>query len=107
MLTLIFLRISAFAASCASAVSEEYIRFCSEMRSQSGFVTDFEAGYSDSESFVGLTRPIPPNLEGRANRLRSRSLGGALPVRAGIRFDLIMSSRGCSKWLMFGMVCAM
>ena len=57
MLTL-FLRISAFAASCASAVSEEYIGFCSEMRSQSGFVTDFEAGYSDPESFVGLTRPI-------------------------------------------------
>ena len=38
----------------------EYIGFCSEMRSQSGFVTDFEAGYSDSESFMGLTRPIPP-----------------------------------------------
>ena len=70
-------------------------------------VTDFESGYSDSDSSVGLIRPIPPNLEGRANSLRSRLLGGAFPVRAGIRFDLIMSSRGCSKWLMFGMVRAM
>ena len=70
-------------------------------------MTNFEAEYSDSESFVGLTTPIPPNLERTANRLHSRSLGGALPVRAGMKFDLIMSSRGCNRWLMFGMVQAM
>ena len=101
------LQISSFAACCSSAVSKEYIGFCSKMRSQSSFVTNFEAGYSDSESFVGLTRPIPPNLEGRAKRLHSWSLGGAFPVRAGMKFDLIMSSRGCNRWLMFGMVRAM
>ena len=78
--------------------------FCLRIRSQSGYVADIEAGYSDSESFVGLTKPIPPSFEGRANRSHSRSLGGALPVR---RLDLTMSSGGCSRWLMFGTVRAM
>ena len=67
------------------------------MRSQSGLVTDSEAGYSDSGSFVGLIKPIPPSLAGRASRSRSGSFGGALPVRAGIRLNLTMSSRSCSK----------
>ena len=45
----------------------------------------------------GLTMPNPPRRAGRANKSRSRSLGGALPVQAGISWDLIVSSRGCIR----------
>ena len=39
-----------------------------------------------------MVKPRPPSLGGKDKRSRSRSPGGALPVRDGIRFDLIMSS---------------
>ena len=51
------------------------------MGSYRGLHTDLEAVYLVSEVVVGL---ILPNLEGRENRLRSKSLGGALPVRHGM-----------------------
>ena len=45
-----------------------------------------EAENSASETFVGLTRAIPPSLAGKAKRSRSASIGGGLPVKAGASF---------------------
>ena len=50
--------------------------------------------------------PRPPNLEGSESRLRSKSLGGALPVRHGINLVQITSSRGWKSLLMSGTVLA-
>ena len=74
------------------------------MRSDSGWVISCEAAFSDVETSVGLVRPMPPSLAGRESKLRSRLLGACLPLRAGMRRVEIMSSRGCKKLLMFGMV---
>ena len=41
--------------------------------------------------------PSPPRLAGSACRVVSRSFGGGLPVRAGIRFAWIHSSSGCNS----------
>ena len=71
------------------------------MRSDSGWVISCEAANSEVETSVG---PIPPSLAGRESKLRSRLLEACLPLRAGMRRVEIMSSRGCKKWLMFGMV---
>ena len=72
-----------------------------------GFVMVIEASNSLADSLVRMVKPSSPSLGGKDNRSRSRSLGGALLVRDGIRFDLsfdlIMSSMGV---LMFGMVLA-
>ena len=46
---------------------------------------------------VGLTNPNPPRCAGRARSLRSRSEGGALPVRAGSGWSLMQSLSGCSS----------
>ena len=54
------------------------------MRLYRGLHTDLEAVYSVSDVVVGLGMPRPPNLGGSESRLRSKSLGGALPVRHGI-----------------------
>ena len=50
--------------------------------------------------------PNPPRRVGSANKSRSRSLGGALPVQAGISWHLIVSSRGCIREPIFGFVLA-
>ena len=68
--------------------------------------TDLEAVYSVSEVAVGLGMPRPPNLGGSESRLRSKSLGGALPVRHGINFVRITSSRGWKSLVMSGTVLA-
>ena len=44
-----------------------------------------------------LTIPNPSRRAGRTNKSRFRSLGGALPVQAGISRDLIVSFSGCSR----------
>ena len=50
-------------------------------------------------------KPRPPtSLGGKDKRSHSRSPGGALPVRDGIRFDLIMSSMGVKNVPMFGTI---
>ena len=63
------------------------------MRLYRGLHTDLEAVYLVSDVVVGLEMPRPPNLGGSESRLRSKSLGGALPVRHGIRGwkSLVMS----------------
>ena len=58
------------------------------------FVTVIEASNSMADRLVEMVKPRPPSLGGKDKRSRSRSPGGALPVRDGIRFDLIMSSMG-------------
>ena len=52
-----------------------------------------EARCSEDERVVGLTMPRPPSLTGRARSSRTVSLGGALPVRAGISRERMQSSR--------------
>ena len=76
------------------------------MRSYNGCVTAIEAANSKSDRLVGMVKPRLPSLRGKDKRSRSRSPGGALPVRDKIRFDLIMSSMGVKNVLMFGTVLA-
>ena len=66
------------------------------MRSYNGFVTVIEASHSMADRLVGMVKPRLPNLGGKDNRSHSRSPGGALPVRDGIRFDLNMSCKKCA-----------
>ncbi len=54
-----------------------------------------DAEYSVDGRLVRLGIPRPPNLVGDASSRLSKSLVGGLPVRFGISFDLIVSSRGC------------
>ena len=54
-------------------------------------------------SCLGLVRAVPPNLAGKARRLRSISFSGGLPVSAGINFVLI-NSRGKRLGPMSGIV---
>ena len=74
------------------------------MRSYDGCVSVIEA--ANPNRLVGMVKPRPPSLGGKDKRSHSRSPGGALPVRDGIRFDLIMSSMGVKNVLMFGTVLA-
>ena len=76
------------------------------LRLYNGFVTVIEASNSMADRLVGMVKPRPPSLGGKDKRSHSRSPGGALPVRDGIRFDLIMSSMGVKNLLMFGTVLA-
>ena len=64
-----------------------------------GLHTDLETVYSISEVVVGLGMPRPPNLGGSESRLRSKSLGGALPVRHGMNVERITSTRGWNQEL--------
>ena len=43
-----------------------------------------EVGYSVLDKLVGLIKSRPPSLVSKANNSRSLSLGGALPVSAGM-----------------------
>ena len=43
----------------------------------------------------GSAKPRPPSLVGSAKSMRSESLGGDLPVTAGIKVERIVFSRGC------------
>ena len=70
------------------------------MRLYRSLHTDLEAVYSVSEVVVGLGMPRPPNLGGSKSRLRSTSLGGALPALR------ITSSRGWKSLVMSGTVLA-
>ena len=56
---------------------------CDSALGRDHIVIDFEAGYSEPESFAGFTTPIPPNLEGKASRSRSLSLGGVSQLEQG------------------------
>ena len=73
------------------------------MRLYRGLHTDLEAVYSVSEVVVGSGMPRPPNLGGSESRLRSKSLGGALPV---INLVRITSSRGWKSLVISGTVLA-
>ena len=96
--------ISFLMEDCMSQVSKEKMGFCAMMRSLSGSVVRSEAEYSLSEALVGLEMAMPPSLSGRAKRSRSRSPGGALPVREGRNSVLMRVSRGCRRELMWGVV---
>ena len=54
----------------------------------------FEETNSVAVARVGFVRAIPPRRVGRARRSRSKSLGGGLPVRAGINLVLMVCSMG-------------
>ena len=86
--------VSFLADNCASRQSAGYSRLCMRMRSLSGAAITREAGYSCVESVEGLAMPRPPSLTGSEKSARSVSLGGALPVRAGMSRVLTHSSRG-------------
>ena len=50
---------------------------------------------NSEEREVGEVMPKPPSLAGNPKSYCSSSLGGALYVKAGINFILIISSRDC------------
>ena len=55
-----------------------------------------------SACLEGMVIPSPPSLAGRANRAHSKSLGGGLPVSAGMSSVREMSSSGFKRLLMLG-----
>ena len=57
-------------------------------------MTCCEALYSDVEAIARLAIPNPPSRQGNANRFPSRSFGGGLPVRVGMKEQRMASSRG-------------
>ena len=59
-----------------------------------GAVVCVDASYSRLQAAVGLMRPIPPNLAGRTNSALSTSEHGGHPIKAGIHFWWMASSRG-------------
>ena len=63
----------------------------------SGSDIDIDAANSCWAALMGLRKPRSPSLAGRANILRSESLGDGFPVREGMNSDLMMFSRG-KKW---------
>ena len=67
---------------------------CAMMASTREAVACLDASYSKSRAAVGLVRPIPPNLAGRANSALSTSEHGGRPIKAGINFWWMASSRG-------------
>ena len=54
-----------------------------------------EALKSEVDCTEGLARPRLPRLVGSAKSVHSESLGGGLPVTAGIKVERIVFSRGC------------
>ena len=67
-------------------------------------VTCCDAWYSLGGALDGMGMPSPPILAGKANRVRSRSPGGGLPVKAGITDEFMVSSRGFNMGPIPGMV---
>ena len=62
-----------------------------------GAVMDIDMLYWDEGSDVGFSMPTPPSLTGKASRARSVSLNASLPVMAGKKWYLMVSSRGWKK----------
>ena len=58
---------------------------------------NLEALNSPVDISVGLIMPRPPSLGGRPSRSRSRSFGGGLRVKEGMRMERMQFSSGC-KW---------
>ena len=71
-----------------------------------GTVTAMDAVNSSVDALDGSIRPIPPNVASSESSLHSTSLGGDLPVNAGISFFQMVSSSGCRRWPMLGVVWA-
>ena len=65
---------------------------------------DLEALNSPVDMSVGLIMPRPPSLGGRPSRSHSRSFGGGLPVKEGMRIERMQFSSGCKWPSMSGMV---
>ena len=69
------------------------------LREEIAFVRDSvmltEALKSKIACMEGSAKPRPPSLVGSAKSMRSESLGGDLPVTAGIKVERIVFSRGC------------
>jgi len=63
-----------------------------------------EVSNSLEEELAGLTMPSPPRWAGRVKSSRSVSFGRALPVQAGMSLEWMISSRGCSRCSLFGVV---
>ena len=67
-------------------------------------MTCWDAWYSLTAAFDGMRIPSQPNLAGRVKRVRSKSPGGGLPVRAGITAELMISSSNLNIGPIPGMV---
>ena len=67
-------------------------------------VTSRDDWSSSAAALDGMLIPSPPSLAGRANNVHWRSLGGGLPVRAGMRSERMASSIGLSRGPMSGVV---
>ena len=63
-----------------------------------------EARNSLEKRLAGLIMPNPPRRAGREKSSCTGSLGGALPVQAGSRLVLMISSMGCSRGSLIGVV---
>ena len=95
--------ISALVLCCSFQTSYIILEMCLKMRDFKGPDILSEAENSSEERFVGSFKPRPPKHVGRKNSLHFKSLGGSLPVRAGINLHLnIASSRRCSNTDIWG-----
>ena len=65
---------------------------------------DLEALNSPMDILVGLIMPRPPSLGGRPRRSRSKSFGGGLPVKEGMRMERMQFSSGYKWPSMLGIV---
>ena len=105
-LSCLCLRMSFLPFSWAEMVSRRYPACWDSIKTHSGAEIDSEAENSLEGRVTGLTMPRPPRRAGKPNKLRSRSLTGALPVQVGISRDLIVSSSGCRRDSIFWFVLA-
>ena len=96
--------ISAFAHCCFWMMSKVILCCCRRMRLARGAVTFWEEVNSWAAVSIGFVRPRPPRRVGRAKRSLSAVVTQLLPVRAGMKWRLIASSRGCSTSEVSGMV---
>ena len=71
-----------------------YSNHCSSKRLLRGAEMDLEASSSLEGSMDGLVMPRPPSLGGRPRRSHSRSFGGDLPVREGMKLERMQFSSG-------------
>ena len=87
--------------SCLAVISWPYSLFWLRMCSLREEVTSRDFSLS-SAALEGILIPRPPSRVGRAYRASCGSLGGGLPVNAGMSSDLSTSSRRESSSPMLG-----
>ena len=86
--------ISAWALSCSSRASGETVGIFSEIRIFKWPAIFREAENSPEQPLERSLKPMPASLLGSTRRSPSASLGGGLPVRAGMSLVRMVSSSG-------------